>query len=192
MKKFFTIAILLCAFVESKTQEMSIGKNFLNIGIGYPSHYWISWYSSGTPALKVSIDHGFRSAGPGIITLGGAFGLFQTYYNSFYYENFNRYDYTETFLHTTMAFRATYYYNLKEADIPEMNIYGGATAGIGYYFYSIKYTGPGTHIPNRSSKAFPIMGIFIGANYFLSNKVALFLEFGYDVSYGSFGVTFNM
>ncbi|MCX7954781.1 MAG: hypothetical protein N3A01_06285 [Bacteroidales bacterium] len=193
MKKLIILIALCWFFTFSKSQEMTIGKNFLNIGIGYPAHYWLSWYSSSTPAIKASIDHGYRIAGPGVVTLGGKLSLFQTWYKSFYYANFHKYNYSESYTHILMAFRGCYYYNLKEADIPEMNVYGGIALGLGYYLYSISYNGPGgDELPNRNSKAFPIMGIFVGTNYFITSKIAMFLEFGFDVTYASFGVTLNI
>ncbi len=191
--KCVTLLVLFLAFNSMKAQEMSPGTNFFSIGLGPSANYWINYYSGGTPAIKLTLDHGYKQAGPGTITLGGSLGFFTKYYKSTYYDNGYAYVYKSNWTFLSTVLRAGYYYNLEEADLKDMNVYGGL--GIGLLYEGYKYTYNGPHYPSliRDSGGMHfLMNLYLGAQYFLSSKTALYLEFGYDITYATIGVTFKL
>jgi|YNPMSStandDraft_1061717.scaffolds.fasta_scaffold00262_19 hypothetical protein len=188
---YLIAVVIISNYVIS--QEMTSGTNFFSVGIGPSVNYWNIYHSGGTPALKITLDRGYKQAGPGIITLGGSLGFFSKYYKSTYYDNGYAYSYKSTWTFVSTVFRMGYYYNLKEADIPDMNVYGGLGLGLLYEGYKYSYTGPNhpNFIRDNAGMHF-LMNLYLGANYFLSPKTAIYLEFGYDITYATVGLTFKL
>ena len=190
MKKIFTVLIVVFSTISVglRAQEMSPGTNFLSLGIG-PSYnyYHYDYYTGGIPAVKIALDHGFREAGPGTITLGGSLGFFTQFYKNYIYKGQS---YTQHWTCLSAIFRAGYYYNFKRLKVPELNVYAGVGTGILQRFYS--YNGPSTYDPLHQEGSGFIVAIYAGANYFLTKKFAFFTEFGYDISYVTIGMTFKL
>lgn len=188
------IVVIFGTTLNLNAQEMAKGTNFLSLGVG-PSNNYYGFHSGGTPAIRFAFDHGFRKAGPGVITLGGSLGFFTkfykgrtTYYNNFQYKEFN---YTQHWTYLSAVFRVGYYYNFgKLIKTPELNAYAGIGTGILHRFYS--YNGDYSYsAPYEDGTDFQV-NVYFGANYFLSKKFALYTEFGYDISYATIGMTFNL
>ncbi len=175
------------------SQEMEAGANHISIGIGPSVNYWNSYHSGGTPAIKFTYDHGYKQIGPGVLSFGGSLGIFTKYYKSNYYANGYTYTYKYNWTFISTVFRTAYHYNMKEADIPELNVYGGLGVGMLYEIFKYTYTGPShpTYFDNEHGPHL-IINLFLGANYFITSKTALYLEFGYDISYATIGVTFKL
>lgn len=192
MKKLTLIAIALVTVYVTQAQEMKQGNNFFSVGIGPSASYW-GTYSGGTPAIRLAFDHGFREVGPGTLTLGGALGYFNKYYKSTYWDhNGNIHNYKWSYNYFSAVFRAGYHYNLSEAGINNMNVYGGLGLGMLFLSFHDTYDGPDGYIPyNASSNEF-LFNFYAGANYFITSKTALYLEFGYDISYVTIGATFKL
>ncbi len=194
MKRLFSILVLALIVHILNAQEMKQGNNFLSVGVGPAANYWTTYHSGGTPAIRLALDHGFKEVGPGTITLGGAVGFFSKYYKSHYYaSNGVLYDYKWSYTYISTVFRAGYYYNLKEADIPDINVYGGIGMGLLYSNFHDSYDGPkdGYVYYDNSGMDF-LFNFYLGANYFFTPKTAAYLEFGYDVSYVTLGLTFKL
>jgi len=182
--------VIMCTTINLTAQEMVKGTNFLSLGVG-PSNNYYGFYSGGTPAVRFAFDHGFREAGPGVITLGGAVGFFTKFYKGVTSHQYQTYYYTEHRTYLSATFRVGYYYNFgKLIKAPQLNAYAGIGTGVLQCFYS--YTG--AYNPNSidNGGALLLLNIYFGANYFLSKKFALFTEFGYDISYVTLGMTFNL
>lgn len=192
MKKLSLIILALFAIQAIKAQEVKQGNNLLSIGIGPSAGYW-GTYSGGTPAIRLAFDHGFREVGPGTITLGAALGYFNKYYKSTYWDNNgNIHNYKWSFNYISTVFRAGYYYNLTDAGIPDMNVYGGLGMGLLFLNFHDTYDGPDGYIPYNGSNTDFLFNMYAGANYFFNSKTALYIEFGYDISYVTIGATFKL
>ena len=193
MKKFYLTLLAVFVYVMLSSQEMSTGVNFLSFGLGPSVNYWTVYHSGGTPAIRIMLDHGFKKAGPGTVTLGGSLGFFTKYYKSNYIDKGYVYNYRWNWTYISTVFRAGYYYNLKEADIPDMNVYGGLGAGLLFSSFKYKYDNP-NHPPMTVDEGGTdfILNLYVGANYFLTSKAAIFLEFGYDISYATVGLTIKL
>lgn len=193
MRRIFLIISIFSISKLALAQEMTPGTNFLSIGIGPSVNYWNLYHSGGTPAFKVTLDRGFKQAGPGTITLGASLGFFSKYYKSTYYDNGFAYSYKSTWTFVSSVFRAGYYYNLEEADIQDLNVYGGVGLGLLYEGYKYTHTGPNHpgFIRDDAGMHF-LMNFYLGANYFLSPKTAIYVEFGYDITYATLGLTFKL
>lgn len=196
MKKTVLILSVLISGLSANlsAQEMLKGTNFLSIGIG-PSfnyyHFSVGGTFGGTPAVKVSFDHGFKEVGPGTISLGGAIGSFAKNYKGVAYYNFQNHNFTQSYVYVVASFRVGYYYNFgKLIKTPELNAYAGVGTGIRQRFYS--YTGPADYNPTYEGGTDFHMAVYAGANYFVTKKIAFFTEFGYDISYFTAGITFNL
>lgn len=196
MKKLYLVLVLTFTVHFLNAQEMKQGNNFFSVGIGPAANYWSSYHSGGTPAIHLALDHGFKEAGPGTITLGGAIGFFSKYYKSTYYDLHNNtyYNYKWSFTYLSAVFRGGYYYNLKEADIPDMNVYGGIGMGLLYSLFHDSYDGPndGSYLTYDNSGMDFLFNFYLGANYFFTPKTAAYIEFGYDISYVTLGLTFKL
>ncbi len=193
MKRIIYFIVFFVLSFSVISQEMTSGTNFLSVGIGPSVNYWNLYHSGGTPAIKLTLDRGYKKAGPGTITLGGSLGFFSKYYKSTYYDNGSAYSYKSTWTFISTVFRTGYYYNLEEANIPDMNVYGGIGLGLLYEGFKYSYTGPNhpNFIKDDAGTHF-LMNFYLGANYFLTSKTAIYLEFGYDITYATFGLTFNL
>ena len=163
---------------------LSTGRNVLKNSCGKLRY---DYYTGGIPAVKIALDHGFREAGPGTITLGGSLGFFTQFYKNYIYKGQS---YTQHWTCLSAIFRAGYYYNFKRLKVPELNVYAGVGTGILQRFYS--YNGPSTYDPLHQEGSGFIVAIYAGANYFLTKKFAFFTEFGYDISYVTIGMTFKL
>lgn len=193
MKKIVLMVATCFVVYASQAQDMKTGNNFLSVGIGPSAGYW-GTYSGGTPAFRLAFDHGLKEVGPGTITLGGALGFFNKYYKSTYWDQHgNIHNYKWSYNYISAVVRGGYYYNLAEADIPDMNVYGGLGMGILYLSFKDTYDGPydGYSATNLSGTDF-LFNFYLGANYFFNSKTAVYLEFGYDISYVTIGATFKL
>jgi hypothetical protein len=191
----FAISLLLTPSLFS--QGMEPGTGFFSIGIG-PSTSYISYRTSASPALRLSYDKGFKEIGPGTLTLGGVIGGYTRNYKDAYFSNKYQttYQYKRTWTTAVIAFRVGYYYNFAELDVKELNAYGGFSVGPRFFYYNDSYDGPsdsGYPYWNYSQgAAYFHSAVFLGANYFITPKTAIYTEWGYDISWFTLGVTFNM
>jgi hypothetical protein len=189
---FLIVLFLSISFLNLKAQKMEVGTNFLSLGIG-PSTHYSSFHSGGTPAFRIAYDHGFREIGPGTLTLGGSLGFFTAHYDSRTWDGVSYYNYTWRWTYIVGAFRLGYYYNFDDLGIPDLNAYAGLGLGLRYVSFSDNYNGPSQiyHSYDGSNTDFHF-ALYGGANYFLTKKLAIFLEFGYDISPVTVGATFKL
>jgi hypothetical protein len=103
-KLFFLFALGLVAFRSSAQDgsgnSFSVGSNTLNAGVGFGGGYNVG--------LLASLDHGFMTAGPGTLSLGGVIGIAPDDY-------------------TYVAARATYVPDI--LNTPEYNVYAAFQLG---------------------------------------------------------------
>jgi hypothetical protein len=154
------------------TNPMQIGSVFVNGGIGFGAGYRNTTY--GTPwGFKIAAEYGVWQAGPGVITLGPELG------GSFSGQHINDNSYiSSSFI---VAGRAAWHYGW---NIPNLDTYGGFSAGIGFNHYSY----PG----NDNNSPFPAFGVFAGASYFVTPTFGFNSEVGFDITNFQVGVVFKL
>jgi hypothetical protein len=177
-------------------QKMDVGTNFLSLGIG-PRTSYNAYHTTGMPAVRVSFDHGFKKIGPGVLSLGGSLGYFAEHYKNTYgwwdLYGYHVQTYKANWNYFILAFRVGYYYNFKELiDMSNLNAYAGIGSGLRYHTYNDDYIGPINNTPDEASGAKFHMAAYGGINYFLTKKIAVYTEFGYDISFITLGVTVEL
>lgn len=161
------------------------------IGFGYDYGYLGTFY----PAIIVSGDYGLNvSAGPGTIAIGGEVGFkYGTYSYTFG-------DYSASYSETYIAARGTYHWTPPGA--PKVDLYGGIPLG----FRIDHYSEWGSYVSGYDVYGYPIygyhqisatgtdplIGLFIGASYYVSSKIGIFAELGYNISILNIGVNIKL
>lgn len=195
-KTIIVLAIILTGLFNVQAQKMDVGTNFLSLGVG-PAYSYTGYAAIALPAVRINFDHGLKEIGPGVLTLGGSLGFFTEHYKSIQgWWDLNGYhtsDYRANWTFCVAAFRVGYYYNFKDLGIPDLNAYAGIGSGLRYMIYSDNFSGPDDKKPIRDESGAQFhMAAYGGANYFVTKKIALFTEFGYDISYFTAGATFQL
>lgn len=189
---FMIVASFILALQTSQAQPPvnPVDKDtwILNLGIGPCTHPFGNGYGLGIGG-KLSFEKGMWKVGPGIITLGGDFGL------SFSWRDwsFLTYKLKERWGNLFLGARGAYHYGF---NVKGLDVFGGIPLGIGLDNY--------THSGNRGiytwtelgggkhSLIFPYVGVFVGASYFFNNTIGLCGELGYNVTYANIGLVFKL
>jgi hypothetical protein len=180
------IAFAFCSILSSpenvKGQAFSEGDQVLSFGLGVGSVGYLDYVGSFgfSPALTVSYDKGIKNdVGPGNIGIGGLIGFKRVSSNYFY----DRYRWTD------MVLAARVSYHLNELDIDELDVYGALHPGIRIQTYRHRYSNNvwGVNSSNGAN-VFPYVGISVGCSYYLTPKIGIFAELGYEVYFAKFGV----
>ncbi len=165
------------------------GGNLINFGAGYGNLYYSGYGGADnnyrtTPALTISIDHGFKKLPQiqGTIGLGGLIGFVgssagYTYDNGdFYKHGWNDF---------IIAGRAAYHAGFLNTD--KFDLYGGLMLGLRIESYDFA----SNYLPNPNTYGgvFLTGGVFVGGVYYLVNNLGAFAELGYDISYVKVGLS---
>jgi hypothetical protein len=168
--------VLNTMYEPQTTSTFHPGNAAVNVGIGlFGANHGYDVFGSvkQSPALSISYEKG--------ISIGGLLG-----YKHYYYD-FPKTDYKASWTDIILMARGTYHYNLTSN--PLIDTYAGLTIGARLNSYSnnnvdftssAKYTDEGLHLAT---------GIFLGGRYFLTDKLGVFAEAGYDMTYFKFGLT---
>lgn len=167
MKKQLVIVTMLVFLGQLTFGQYALpkGKSQLNVGIGFSS-----W---GTP-VYLGFDHGVHKD----ISVGGELS-----YRG-YHDNWDNYRYNHNII--GISGNGNYHFN-HALDIPkDWDFYAGLN--LGFYIWSSPDAYAGSHSSGLG------LGAQIGGRYYLSNKVALNLEFGGGNAFsgGKFGLTFKL
>ena len=148
-----------------------VGSITLNMGVGVGTQYKEAHSPFGT---KVALEFGLWQAGPGVITLGGEIG--GSFSNSGGHE-----DYTSRT--TVLAARSAWHYGWR---VPGLDTYAGLATGIGFHHHDYyNYEGD-------QDEVMPVVGIVLGASYFISPKFGFNAEVGNDITNIQAGVIFKL
>ncbi len=179
----FALMITLATSIQLKSQTMEVGDKNLNLGIGFGSTWYHGLgYKTTVPPISASLDYGFKDdVGPGVIALGGYFGF------SSYKWEYN-YLYTYGYKYTTLILGARGTYHMEFID--NLDTYGGLL--LGFRLVSSKYYGDLGYSYSGGAGSGLAYSLFIGANYSLAEKIALFGELGYGISYLTLGLTLKL
>jgi len=167
MKKLILLSVLVVAFVAAKAQEPLFvkGDKVINLGIGF------DWYTTISASGEYCILDGIADKG----SVGvGAFA-------GFGFPLGGVYSHSSRIL---AGVRGTFHYPL----IDKLDTYGGLGIGLQYTHYSAGYYWSGY----SSSHAGLNAGFFLGARYYLTQRLAAFGEVGYGLGYLTVGVAFKL
>ena len=175
MKKLlllFLVGLFSLSQLVAQQSTFEKGSKVLNLGIGFGSTYYGSFYSSRTPSLSASFEAGVMDGilDKGSIGVGGYLGYSSAKWTN-YYKTTN----------IIFGARGSFHYPL----VDKLDTYTGLL--LGYNIYSYKdYTGyTGFH----GSAGAVTIAWFAGARYYFSNNFAAMAEIGYGISYLTLGVS---
>lgn len=163
------IVFLTFSFTTAQAQSVfTKSSNIKQIGLGL----------GGGAGLSFSLDKGFREdVGPGNLGIGGIVA-FRTWGIAFGRQ-------TSSIFAARLTYHPHFVSELVSDD--KFDAYAGFAAGIGYYSYSYNndYFGD-----LNSNRIYPVVGFFLGARYFFSEKFGAFGEVGYGANWLTVGLCF--
>jgi len=192
-------AVGLCQTPVQSSGDESFGKgsNILSMGIGLGGEY--TYYGDGytsSPNLVLSYDNGtFGNIGPGTISLGALLSYKGISYD--YTDYHSNYYYNQNWTYYLIGIRSAYHLTIPSA--PRFDPYIGIM--LGYYDISYKeasddpyYNLPGNpnynyYVNNYSS--YLAFSLYIGARYYVTNRIGVWLELGYGYSNAALGISFK-
>jgi hypothetical protein len=163
------------AMAQSSVDPMQVGSVFVNAGIGVGADYKGESYGTAF-GFKIAAEFGLWQAGPGVVTLGPEIG--GSFSSGAYGGNPGNYN-SNTFV---VAGRAAWHFGW---NVPGLDTYAGASAGIGFHHYS--YYGY-----DGSNQVIPAFGGFIGGSYFIKPNFGFNAEAGFDITNFQVGVVLKL
>lgn len=171
--------------------------HIINLGVGFGGgNYYRGSYGGysdrRSPAFSLSYEQSLKKRiGPGYLGVG-AYGGFQTArYHYDYDDNNRRYYYEHKYNHTMIAARGAYHWDVLNSKKAE--VYAGAIIGMRIQTYSFATNDPDPDYNYRLNEgiAYPAYSLFAGARWYFVDRVALFGEAGYGISYLTGGLSFK-
>ncbi len=178
MKKLlllFLVSLFSLSQLVAQQSTFEKGSKVLNLGIGFGSTYYSSFYSSQMPSLSASFEAGAIDGilDKGSIGIGGYLGYSSAKWTN-YYKTTN----------IIIGARGSFHYPL----VDKLDTYTGLL--LGYNIYSYKYYD--TYFGAHASAGGVILAWYAGARYYFSNNFAAMAEIGYGISYLTVGVAFKI
>lgn len=180
---FFLFIIFGFSNLELKSQVFEVGQKDLSFGVGFGSPWVNSGYYSTIPPISAAFDYGFRDDyGPGIISVGGYFGI------AGYRYEYPAIDFGWTYTTAIFMGRAAYHYSFSE------NLDSYAGLGIGFRTVTSKEYGtkPADGIYTGDSGLKMAGTVYVGAKYYFSPNFAGYAELGYGISIFTLGVSLKI
>lgn len=169
-------------------QSFDLGTNVINASVGIGGYYGASSvYTSQSPALGLSFEHGITELGPGVLGIGGYVGYKSLAYK--YSALGLQYDWSWTYL--ILGVRGAWHYN-EWHGVDDLDLYGGLMLS----YNNVKWT-DNTNYPVggvftvQSSSASSGVGLtgFLGARYYFTDNLGAHLELGYGVATANLGLS---
>lgn len=203
---FFIIGLIHLSDAQNKSNQKETnsgggatsfkkGQVDLNLGLGFGRnrYYYGSIYTRATPPISTSLDF----AATDNISIGAYFAFTRTRWTSSgsYWNNGVPYQYNDTYTwyYYTLGGRAAYHLG-EYIDIKELDMYIGLM--LGENFVKFKYTtdnnSGGRTYSNNLGTSRVYVSFFAGARYMFSDKVGIFGEFGYGLTYGNLGLNLKL
>lgn len=191
MKKIFLLFTVFTLSLNAFSQPFNLGTNMINAGIGLGSSLGGFGYTSQTPAISASFEHGmWEVGGPGVISLGGYLGYKSFKYSSSYIGFGGVYNYSQKWSYLIIGARSAYHYNGLEID--NIDLYGGAMLSFNNLSYKYEDNDPTFDYSGLGSYSSGLgLSLYVGGRYMFTDGVGAFLEAGYGISYLSLGVSFK-
>jgi hypothetical protein len=170
MKKLILLSVLFIAFITVKAQDPIFvkGDKVINLGLGLDTYTRFS-LSGEYGILDGIVDKG--SIGVGAFASYG----FEIFGSKYYHEN-----------QVLAGVRGTFHYPF----IDKLDTYGGLALGLSFTHKSWDkaywgYDDSDNYVDINS-------GLFVGARYYLTEKIAPFAELGYGLGYLTVGVAIKL
>ncbi|MHB8402716.1 MAG: hypothetical protein ACYDCN_11955 [Bacteroidia bacterium] len=191
---------------SSSSGEKCFDENtrILNVGIGFGGgNYYASAYNGPgysyrvSPAFSITYEQAIKKkVGPGYIGVGGYLGYQgSSITENYYYDNngyTGNYYSTNRWTDIMVAARGAYHWDVVCAKKAEL--YAGALIGLRIQTWRYTTSNPDPNYRNYYSSngsVFPTFDIFVGGRYYFTNKIAVFAEVGYGISYITGGISFK-
>ncbi|HTA27422.1 MAG TPA: hypothetical protein VK809_06525 [Bacteroidia bacterium] len=185
-------------FAQSGDAAFEKGSNIINIGVGLGGNY--TYFGDGytsTPDFVISYDNGtFGDVGPGTISLGALVAFKGISYD---YTDFRTgYYYNQNWSYYIIGVRGAYHLTIPSA--PRFDPYAGLMLGYYDIGYKVSSSDPFFNHPgdpyyatySNNYASYVAFSLYIGARYYLSNRVGLWLELGYGYTDAALGICFKL
>ena len=181
MKKIILLLVLVSFYsVKSRSQEFVKGSVAVNGGIGLfsISHLFDDNFTT-WPLFYVSGEYGvYDIEDIGVLSAGGFIGI--------QHEKFDIVDLSWT--NTYIAVRGNIHIN-ELIDYPKLDVYGGLA--LGYQILTeVRPNFAGDF--NKHLVGDPLIGLYMGSRYFVTENLALVGEIGWDVSWLKIGISYQL
>jgi hypothetical protein len=179
MRKFHFLAGMFLALVKTNidAQSFALGTQVINVGLGLGSTlYEGSNYSSSIPPISVSYEKCIKDNiidRNGFLGVGGFVGMSSYSYD----DNISNYHSRET--NIIIGGRGSLHYQFVQNN--KLDTYGGMMLGFNFESWS-------SNVPGISTGVEFNWNIFIGARYYLTDKISIMGELGYGISILTVGV----
>lgn len=181
-KLLFLALIFLVPFTV-KSQSFVMGDKVVNLGLGIGSTlYSGTGYKTSLPPLSASFEYGVTELGPGVLGVGGYFGI-----SSYKWEDaFGGTTYGWKYSSVIIGARGNYHHYF----VDNLDTYAGLM--LGYNIINSKATGnwPTGYDWSANTSTF-VWSIYIGGRYYFSETFAAMLELGYGIAWLNIGVAFK-
>jgi hypothetical protein len=183
-KHVFLLLAVFSVPLFGNAQPFVVGDKVINVGLGIGSTLYSGvGYKGGLPPLSASFEYGVTELGPGVLGVGGYFGI-----ASYKWEG-TAGGYTYGFKESNIIIgaRGNYHYNFVE----KLDTYAGLM--LGYNIINGKETGdwPFGSYYSVNSSAF-IWSFYIGGRYYVGEAFAVMAELGYGIAWLNIGVAFKL
>lgn len=182
-KVLFTALAFSLSITMVQAQTFNNGDFEINAGIGLGYTYSIYSGTSQWPALVVSAEKGIRDIDNlGVLSVGGIIG----------YKHFSYSDADWSWSDLYIGARGAIHLN-DLIQVDKLDVYGGASLGLRFYTYpTVEYNGYYDWEIKKKTFTKLFLGVFTGAKYSFSDKIAGFAELGYDIAWLKLGVAFKL
>lgn len=181
------LAMIVLTGMTGFTQVFEKGSQAINLGIGLlNTGYSGGYYSGFFPSVSGSYEYGIveipmGSKLTGVVSAGGYLGWSTSKYAYNWDNIYYRYN---TFI---IAVRGNYHFIFHEKLDPYAGIWFGAKIRTGGWH------GEGSHPDNwHSASSGATGGAYLGARWYFNDKIAVYAELGYLISFFNVGVTFKI
>ena len=184
------LSIIFVDLIATPTYASETGEIKVSTGIGIISSWSIGADESLIPPVVIKSEYTLRNdIGPGSIAIGGHFS-YDSYKKTYISTTNATYGWKQS--RTILGLTGTYSYR----PLTKLEVYGKLMIGWRFAKYNLTGEWPETIDPKPGVSGLKKSGVTgavgIGSRYYIVDRIALFGELGYDVSYFIFGVSFNL
>lgn len=198
MKRIAIILLLTANAFGGFSQVVSQGEGFLNVAFGAGNFIRPSGFTTKVVPIMVQYEKMLSSE----FSFGGFLGYSSSEFrdarwltNAYWPYRTAFYEYKWTTNHVFLGIKGAYHFH-KYMNLPDnLDLYVGASLGYNITALKVEQLRGEADLhpildPEPSSKA--MLGIFIGARYFLTDNLAVLGEFGYSSALLNLGLSFGL
>jgi hypothetical protein len=190
MKTFITaLFISVATLAGAQTNPYQVGDNMVSFGIGIGSSYGYN-LARQTPALSLQVEHATADLGPGFIAIGGYLGFKGYRYTSNYS---NGYFVKQNWSYYILGARASWHLSeFDGVDLTKWDLYAGAMVSYNFSRYRYEDNDPFIDYSTNSYGNGISFSTYLGARYFLTDRIAVMGELGWGIAYLTGGISFKL